>query len=91
MAKARKPSKKRPAMSTGRGMVVTVSNRSTHDVAKDLKQAGFKVDQVLDAIGQVTGHATPGLKGRLKKIRGVDDVSETHQDFNIGPPDAPVS
>jgi hypothetical protein len=72
-------------------MVVVASGaRPVDEVATDLKKAGFEVDQVLQGIGQVIGHASPSLKERLKRIHGVADVSETHDDFNIGPPDAPV-
>jgi len=66
-------------------------SRPVEEVARDLKQAGFRVDQVLHAIGQVTGQAAPNLKRRLKSIRGVDDITDTHKDFDIGPPGAPVS
>ena len=83
--------KKQPAPSKTRGMVVVVSgDRPTREVADDLKQAGFHVEKVLHAIGQVTGRAAPGLKKRLRSIKGVADVSDTHEDFDVGPPDAPV-
>jgi len=73
-------------------MVVVVSgDRPVHQVADDLKHAGFEVDQVLHGINQVTGRAAPTLKKRLRAIDGVADVSETHQDFDIGPPGSKVS
>ena len=71
--------------------VGVLPNRPIEEVATDLKKAGFEVKQVLQGIGQVTGLAAPGLKARLKDIHGVADVSEAHEDFNIGPPDAAVS
>jgi hypothetical protein len=72
-------------------MVVVLSgDRSVHDVAADLKSAGFEVQHVLDAINQVTGRAAPALKPRLKTIQGVQDVSEAHEPFKIAPPDAPI-
>jgi hypothetical protein len=87
VAKARKTT----AKAKKADMVVVVSgDRPVHEVAADLKSAGFEVEQVLDAINQVTGRAAPALKTRLKTIKGVEDVSETHEPFNIGPPDAPV-
>jgi hypothetical protein len=74
-----------------RPLVVTLSGeRAVHDVAKDLKAAGFAVDQVLDAIGVVTGSAEASGMAKLRKIRGVADVSADHK-VDIGPPDSPVS
>ena len=82
-AKKRQPAKK--------PMVVIASGeRALEDVAKDLKTAGFEVGDVLHAIGQVTGNAAPSLKTKLKRIRGVAEVTDTHEDINIGPPEAPV-
>jgi hypothetical protein len=78
------PQKKQP-------MVITVSgDRSIHDVAADLRKAGFIVKQVLDAIGSITGSAEPDIVEQLRNIPGVADVSA---DFpvDIGPPGAPVS
>lgn len=87
----KRPTKKAAATGPANLVVVTSGERSLQEVAADLRRAGFKVDQVLDVIGQVTGRAAPGLKARLEKIKGVKDVSEEHPPFNIGPPDAPVS
>ena len=71
--------------------VVTVSgDRPVHDVAHDLKASGFEVDQVMDAIGVVTGSAHATSLPKLRKIRGVQDVS-ADQPVDIGPPGAPVS
>ncbi len=72
-------------------MVVTLSGeRAIHDVAKDLKAAGFDVNQVLDTIGIITGSAHPQSKAKLKAVRGVADVSDDHP-VDIGPPGSPVS
>ena len=72
-------------------VVVTSGERPIEQVAKDLESAGFKVNQVLHGIGQLTGSAHPELKKSLRSIPGVADVSDTHEDFNIGPPDGLVS
>ena len=73
-------------------MVVTVSGqRPIHEVANDLKAAGFEVSEVLDTIGVVTGTAHPQSKKRLKAVSGVQDVSDEHPPFDIGPPGSPVS
>ena len=69
-------------------MVITMSGeRPIHEVARDLKAAGFDVGQVLDAIGSVTGSAEPKLAKQLRGIRGVADVSHDHP-IDIGPPGA---
>jgi hypothetical protein len=102
MAKAKKSAvhsarsqKERPSATTGSkktDMVVVVSGGHPVDqVASELKNAGFEVDQVLHAINQVTGRAAPDLKPRLRRIEGVEDVSDAHEPFNIGPPGSPIS
>lgn len=88
---AAKTSSKTPKEAATEMVVIVSGDRPLKEVTKDLKSAGFKVGQVLEAIGQVTGSAASGRKKQLKAIRGVADVSEAHEDFNIGPPDAPVS
>ena len=83
--------KKQVASENKKAMVVTCSgDRPIHEVASDLKAAGFEVGQVLDTIGSVTGFAHPKLKKHLMGVRGVVDVSEDHP-VDIGPPGAPVS
>ena len=72
-------------------LVITISgDRPIHEVADDLRAAGLDVDQVLEAIGSVTGSAHSKNVARLRKIRGVADVSPDHP-VDIGPPDAPIS
>jgi hypothetical protein len=72
-------------------IVIASGERPLREVSRELTAAGFQVGDVLDAIGQVTGHAPRGLKARLKKIRGVSEVTGTHPYFDIGPPGAPIS
>jgi hypothetical protein len=72
-------------------MIVTLSGeRGIHEVTRELKAAGLKVDQVMEAVGVVTGSAAPATKAKLRKVRGVSDVSADHP-VDIGPPDADVS
>jgi hypothetical protein len=67
---------------------VTLSgDRADHDVARDLAAAGMAVEQVLEATGIVTGSADPNNAAKLRKMRGVADVSPDHP-VDIGPPDA---
>lgn len=87
-SRAKKPSK---AKQESQAVVITVSgDRHIHEVARDLKASGLESAQVLDAIGIVTGSAAPTSISKLKKVRGVQDVSEDHP-VSIGPPDAPIS
>jgi hypothetical protein len=60
------------------------------DVTRDLKAEGFKVEQVLNEIGVVTGSAASSSAAKLRKVAGVTDVSADHP-VDIGPPGAPVS
>ena len=72
-------------------LVITVSgDRPIHEVAADLRAAGLQVDQVLGAIGSVTGSTHPKNVKRLRRVRGVADVSSDHP-VDIGPPGSPVS
>jgi hypothetical protein len=85
----RRPPMKKKQQS--KAFVITVSgDRRIHDVARDLTTTGFQVDQVLDEIGVVTGSAPPTSIAKLRKVRGVKDVSADHP-VDIGPPGAPVS
>ena len=72
-------------------LVITLSgDRPIHEVAEDLRVAGLSVDQVLTPIGIVTGSAHPDAAERLRKVRGVADVSPDHP-IDIGPPGASIS
>lgn len=60
-------------------MIVTLSgDRPAQEVARDLKAAGFKVGQVLDIVGSVTGSADPKLKKKLEAIAGVKHVGKDY-------------
>ena len=79
------------AKAAKQSLIVTVSkDRHINDVARDLKAAGLEVGELLDAIGIVTGRAQTNSIARLRKVRGVVDVSPDHK-VDIGPPDAPIS
>jgi hypothetical protein len=72
-------------------VVVTLSgDRDVQAVVRDLKASGFQAAQVLDAIGVVTGSAASKSLAKLRKVRGVKDVSQDYK-VDIGPPGAPVS
>jgi len=74
-----------------RALVVTLSgDRPIGEVARDLRNAGLEIDQLLDAIGVVTGSARPEQLSTLRGVAGVADVS-FDQPVDIGPPDNDVS
>jgi len=68
-------------------IITTSSDRSIHEIAKDLADAGLTGSQVLEAIGSITGSAGDKAVAKLRKVRGVVDVSP---DFpvDLGPPDS---
>ena len=79
------------AKTVKQSLIVTVSkDHNINNVARDLKAAGLEVEEKLDAVGIVTGKAHAKSVGRLRKVRGVVDVSPDHK-VDIGPPDAPTS
>ncbi len=68
--------------------IITASEeRPIDDVAKDLAKAGLVKGQVLKEVGVVTGYAAGKIATKLRKIRGVTDVSPD-QSVDIGPPDS---
>ena len=58
-------------------------------VAEQLKGAGMNVDQVLDAMGIITGSVPADRRGALEQMPGVAAV-EAEQTFQIAPPDADI-
>ncbi|GAB3325431.1 hypothetical protein GCM10027299_23530 [Larkinella ripae] len=75
-------------MADNKRWVVTLSNkRPLKDVTQEMAQTGFQVDQVLDAIGCVTGAASDEVANKLRAVSGVEDVSP-EAGIDIGPPDA---
>jgi len=71
-------------------IVTTTGKRPIADVVKELRGAGFEVKQVLEEIGSVTGSAEAKAVPRLRKIRGVADVSPDTA-IDLGPPDSDVT
>lgn len=71
-------------------IVTTSGNRPVKDVAKDLRAAGFSIDQVFDEIGSITGSADDRVAEKARAIKGVADVS-LDTAIDIGPPGAPTT
>lgn len=79
------------AAETKQALVVTVSgDRPIQEVAKDLKAAGFEINQILEFIGSITGSAPTKSLKQLRAVPGVAGISEDHP-IDIGPPDASIS
>lgn len=70
--------------------ITTSGDRSLKDIRKDVKEAGFSVDEVYEEIGIITGAASEAVAKKLKAIPGISDVSP-EEDIDIGPPDSPVT
>ena len=69
-----------------KSLIVTIDQeRSLEDVSKDLADAGLVVGQVLEEIGCITGSAPARAVARLRKVRGVTDVSPDTA-IDVGPP-----
>jgi len=50
--------------------IIIVGDRSIHDIAKDLAEAGLKDIQTFQEIGSITGSADDETVSRLRKVRG---------------------
>ena len=73
-------------MGKGKGWIVATSgDRPIREIAKDLADAGLAVGQVLEEIGSITGSADAKVVAKLRKVRGVVDVSPDTP-IDIGPP-----
>ena len=73
-----------------RWIVTTSDDRPLRDIQKEMTKTGFAVDQVFDEIGCISGACDDDVAEKVRKIRGVADVSPEGQ-VDIGPPDAPVT
>jgi hypothetical protein len=75
-------------MTENKGWIVTTSaDRPISEISKDLRDAGFSVDRVLEEIGSITGSASEDTLPKIRSIRGVVDVSPDLP-IDIGPPDS---
>jgi hypothetical protein len=73
-------------------VIVTVADLAlpkVRQLARDLRQAGMVVDQVLTATGIITGSVDPASLAKLRALPGVDKV-EPDSDFQLPPPDSEV-
>jgi hypothetical protein len=73
---------------------VTVTVAGSHagaleDVAEALRAAGLEVEQVLGALGVITGSAEESALASIEALPGVASVEE-QTTFQLAPPDADV-
>lgn len=69
--------------------IITLSGRRpVTEVRRDLESAGFHVEQVLDAVGVITGTLEGPSASSIRRIDGIEDVSPDVS-VDIGPPDSP--
>lgn len=75
-------------MDKKKALIVTTGNdRPIHDIARDLADAGLKDVHILQEVGIITGSAEDDTVAKLRKVRGVKDIS-ADLSINIGPPDS---
>jgi hypothetical protein len=85
----KKPTKKAKKKTTQAKtwIVTTGGDRSIREVAKDCTAAGLEGAKVLKEVGTITGTASAAAVSKLRKVRGVTDVSPDTP-IDIGPPDS---
>lgn len=73
-------------------VVVSVADDHLDDVTEvvaDLRRAGLRVDDVLDAVGMVTGTVALDDLEALESVRGVAEV-ELQRSVRLAPPEAEI-
>lgn len=74
------------------GLTVSVKDEyagALDEVAERLRSAGMEVEEVLPALGAVTGSAEDSRLVALAEVEGVSDV-EPARTIQLPPPDSPV-
>ena len=88
MCRRRRSTAKEDEMAIKRWVVTTSGDQSLSDIQKNVVDSGFKVDQVLEEIGLITGEAEDEVAEKVRQVGGVVDVSPDVP-VDIGPPDSP--
>jgi hypothetical protein len=73
-----------------RFIITTTGQLPLADVVVALRKAGLELEEVMDAIGIVTGHCASSKAAGLRKVVGVSDVTADGP-VGVGPPDAEIS
>lgn len=75
-------------MAQGKRWIVTLADgAAAADARRQLAEAGFDVDQVLEEIGVVTGRSGDDIAEKLRQLDSVADVAPEGE-VDIGPPDS---
>lgn len=75
-------------MSNVKQWLITMSHdQSISELATRLSAEGLTIKNVLEEVGCITGSADDATVGRLRKIKGVVDISPDMQ-IDVGPPDS---
>ncbi len=69
-------------------VVTTSGSLAVSDVARTLTKHGFVVEQMLDAVGVITGRCAASRVDALRELPGVSDISPDTP-VDVGPPDSP--
>lgn len=72
-----------------RWIVTLAEGAEVGDVSPRLSAAGFEIDEVLQEIGVVTGRGEDSVARELRRLSGVEDVSEEGE-IGVAPPDSDV-
>lgn len=72
-------------------VVTTDGQHGLSGITRKLEDAGFRVSEVLEAIGCLTGTASDAVAEKLRSVPGVLDISPEPPGIDIGPPDAGIS
>jgi hypothetical protein len=73
-----------------RWIITTTGQPPLADVVPALRKAGLEVEDVMDAIGIVTGSCAANKVAALRKVAGVSDVAADGP-VGVGPPDGHIS
>lgn len=81
-------------LGTGMSRSVTVTIDHDHllcidDLAHQLRTAGMHVDQVLDAVGVITGSVTDDQRSVISRLPGVAGIEDQNM-FRLPPPDSDI-
>jgi hypothetical protein len=68
-------------------IITTSEERPLRAIAKDVRDAGLEDGHVLEEVGCITGSASERVVAKVRKVRGVVDVSPDST-VDIGPPDS---
>lgn len=78
------PNKSRQTAAKRTSVVIKIDDDHRADaknIVQNLGKAGFEADQLLEAIGVVTGTVPGRSLAKLRKIEGVADVEEERADY----------